>query len=213
MVHGGPSLGFFSSTLFECIVNGNVSPTIEDVHDSDLRDKITKISEAGSMEELMDATDCMSDYLANAGCLWAVKCLKDKDLLVQDILLFQVVNRLHGPLERAGSNRRMQENITMAFWRDYLLDAEEGNSPCSLERILMFVTGCSDLSAIGLKPQSSIEFLHTDTHLPGSTQQRDKFPTANTCVNCLHLPLYKDYTAFKDNMDFAICNTQGFGQK
>ncbi|KAL0165715.1 hypothetical protein M9458_037559, partial [Cirrhinus mrigala] len=58
------------------------------------------ISHAATMEELCEATECMSEYLANAGCLRAVKCLKDKDLLLQDILLFQVVNRLHGPLER-----------------------------------------------------------------------------------------------------------------
>ncbi|KAL0965892.1 hypothetical protein UPYG_G00287310 [Umbra pygmaea] len=259
MVHGGPSPGFFSPTLFNCIVKDNVSPTIDDVHDFDLRAKIRKVSEARSMEELHSVVSSISDYLSNAGCLRAVKCLKDKDLLLQDILLFQVVNRLHGPLERfkeglrtlglleevlkhpeafrplfcsppqlsadrldqlfdicfssAGSNRRVQENIAVAFWRDYLLDAEEGNSPCSLEKILMFATGCSALPAIGLKPQPSIEFLHTDSPLPGYTQQREKFPTANTCVNCLRLPLHKDYTAFKYNMDFAICNTQGFGQE
>ncbi|XP_050961083.1 uncharacterized protein LOC127162333, partial [Labeo rohita] len=171
MVHGGPSPGFFSSTLFECISNGQVSPTIEDVNDLDLQAKIKKISHAATMEELCEATECMSEYLANAGCLRAVKCLKDKDLLLQDILLFQVVNRLHGPLERlkeglgtlglleavvqhkdafrplfcsppqpltadaldqlfdirystAGSNKRAEENTIVAFWRDYLLDAE-----------------------------------------------------------------------------------------
>lgn len=61
---------------------------------------ILQISHATSMEELCQATEDMSEYLANAGCLRAVKCLQDKDLLLQDILLFQVVNRLHGPLER-----------------------------------------------------------------------------------------------------------------
>ncbi|XP_067088310.1 G2/M phase-specific E3 ubiquitin-protein ligase-like [Osmerus mordax] len=260
MVHGGPSPGFFSPTLFDCIVKDNVSPTIDDVHDLDLRAKIIQVSEAKSMEELRSVVSSHSDYLSNAGCLRALKCLEDKDLLLQDILQFQVVNRLHGPLERfkeglrtlglleevvkqpeafrplfcsppqtlnadgldhlfvicfssAGSNRRVQENIAVGFWRDYLLDAEEGNSPCSLEKILMFATGCSALPAIGLKPEPSIEFLHTDCLLPGDTQQRAKFPTANTCVNCLRLPLHKDYTAFKYNMDFGICNTQGFGQE
>ncbi|KAA0713777.1 G2/M phase-specific E3 ubiquitin-protein ligase [Triplophysa tibetana] len=100
MVHGGPSPGFFSPTLFECVTNGNVSPTIEDVNDFDLTAKFTNISHAASMEEFYQATEGMSEYLANAGCLRAVKCLQDKDLLLQDILLFQVVNRLHGPLER-----------------------------------------------------------------------------------------------------------------
>ena len=52
------------------------------------------------MEELLSVVSCHSNYLSNAGCLRAVKCLEDKDLLLQDILQFQVVNRLHGPLER-----------------------------------------------------------------------------------------------------------------
>ncbi|XP_016089768.1 G2/M phase-specific E3 ubiquitin-protein ligase-like [Sinocyclocheilus grahami] len=184
MVHGGPSPGFFSSTLFECISNGQVSPTIEDVNDLDLQAKIKKISHAATMEELCEATECLSEYLANAGCLRAVKCLKDKDLLLQDILLFQVVNRLHGPLER-----------------------------CSLDKILKFATGCSVLPAIGLKPQPSIEFLHPVDSSPWYASQREKFPTANTCINCLRLPLHKSYDMFKSNMAFAICNTQGFGQE
>ncbi|XP_073672791.1 uncharacterized protein [Garra rufa] len=260
MVHGGPSPGFFSSTLFECISNGQVSPTIEDVNDLDLQAKIKKISDASTMEELCEATECMSEYLANAGCLRAVKCLKDKDLLLQDILLFQVVNRLHGPLERlkeglrtlglleavvkhkdafrplfcsppqpltadaldhlfdirystAGSNKRAEENTIVAFWRDYLLDAEEGTSSCTLQKILTFATGCSALPAVGLKPKPSIEFLHPVDTSPWDTSQREKFPTANTCINCLRLPLHKNYDLFKSNMDFAICNTQGFGQE
>ncbi|KAJ7998187.1 hypothetical protein DPEC_G00219990 [Dallia pectoralis] len=104
----------------------------------------TEMSEPDEMELTDDIQIHISDYLSNAGCLRAVKCLKDKDLLLKDILLFQVVNRLHGPLERppqtltadsldelfvicfstAGSNKRVQENIAVAFWRDYLQDAE-----------------------------------------------------------------------------------------
>ncbi|CAM4549619.1 unnamed protein product [Leuciscus chuanchicus] len=99
MVHGGPSPGFFSSTLFECICNGNVSPTI-DVNDLDLQAKIQKIANAATMDELCQATESITEYLANAGCLRAIKCLGDKDQLVDDILMFQVVNRVHGPLER-----------------------------------------------------------------------------------------------------------------
>uniref|UniRef100_A0A673K8Y0 HECT domain-containing protein n=1 Tax=Sinocyclocheilus rhinocerous TaxID=307959 RepID=A0A673K8Y0_9TELE len=177
----------------------------------------------------------MSEYLANAGCLRAVKCLKDKDLLLQDILLFQVVNRLHGPIERLKEGLRTLGLLTAVVKHkeafrplfcsphqpltadalDRLFDIRysiagtfsclfilftEGNSSCSLDKILKFATGCSVLPAIGLKPQPSIEFLHP------------KFPTANTCINCLRLPLHKSYDMFKSNMDFAICNTQGFGQ-
>ncbi|CAM4572632.1 unnamed protein product [Leuciscus chuanchicus] len=154
-----------------CICNGNVSPTIDDVNDLDLQAKIQKIANAATMDEICQATESITEYLANAGCLRAIKCLGDKDQLVDDILMFQVVNRVHGPLERfreglttlglleavvkrkeafrplfcspqqpltadtledlfnirysdAGSNRRAEENTAVAFWRDYLLDAE-----------------------------------------------------------------------------------------
>ncbi|CAG6016235.1 unnamed protein product, partial [Menidia menidia] len=38
-----------------------------------------------------------------------------------------------------------------------------------------------------------------------------KYPVANTCINYLRLPLCTHYEAFKEVMDFAIRNTQGFG--
>ncbi|XP_051983769.1 G2/M phase-specific E3 ubiquitin-protein ligase-like [Xyrauchen texanus] len=59
-----------------------------------------EIANAATMEELCQATECITEYLANAGSLRAIKRLGDKDQLVDDILMFQVVNRVHGPLER-----------------------------------------------------------------------------------------------------------------
>uniref|UniRef100_A0A9J8DGB4 HECT-type E3 ubiquitin transferase n=1 Tax=Cyprinus carpio carpio TaxID=630221 RepID=A0A9J8DGB4_CYPCA len=84
---------------------------------------------------------------------------------------------------------------------------------CSLDKILKFATGCSVLPAIGLNPQPSIKFLHPVDSSPWYASPREKFPTANTCINCLRLPLHKSYDMFKSNMEFAICNMQGFGQE
>ena len=48
------------------------------------------MSECTSLDELQQATEPLTDYLANAGCLRPLKGIEDKDLLVEDILMFQV---------------------------------------------------------------------------------------------------------------------------
>ncbi len=53
-------------------------------------------------------------------------------------------------------------------------------------------------------------FVHNHVH---QEFQRGSYPIANTCINCLKIPLYKSYDDFKRNMDFAIQNTQGFGME
>lgn len=59
---------------------------------------------------------------------------------------------------------------------------------------------------MGFHPRATIDFLHE-----GSTHTTHTFPNANTCINCLKLPLYTCYNAFKEKMDFALGNTYGFG--
>lgn len=46
LVHGGPAPGFFSKTLFNCLVYGpeNVKPTVEDVTDVDVAQTIKMVS-------------------------------------------------------------------------------------------------------------------------------------------------------------------------
>ena len=58
------------------------------------------VSECTSLDELQQATEPLTDYLANAGCLRPLKGIEDKDLLVEDILMFQVVHRVSGAFER-----------------------------------------------------------------------------------------------------------------
>lgn len=45
LVHGGPSPGFFSKTLFKCLVYGpeNVKPVLEDVTDVDVAQTIQTV--------------------------------------------------------------------------------------------------------------------------------------------------------------------------
>lgn len=87
----------------------------------------------------------------------------------------------------------------------------EGNTASTFEKILIFSTGSSGVPPVGFCPEPSLDFLHVN-YQPGAVQAR--FPTANTCVNCICLPtMHETYSAFKENMDFALCNTHGFGQE
>lgn len=248
LVHGGPPPQFMSKTLFDCIVKGplNCTPVIEDVADTDLSSSLKLISESKTLEELRTNCQPLTDYLATAGCLRCLNSLMDKEKLVEDILQFQVVHRVHGPLQRfcdgletlgvlhkvrqhpaaflpllcyrpepltankldslfgirwseMGSNTRNVESQVVAFWRDYLQDAQDDDGPTKLGDILAFSTGSNVIPPIGFTPAPSIEF------------QNGKYPIANTCANCLRLPIHNRYEDFKENMDFGIQNTQGFG--
>ncbi|XP_076149223.1 G2/M phase-specific E3 ubiquitin-protein ligase-like [Alosa pseudoharengus] len=118
-------------------------------------------------------------------------------------LTSEVMDRLFSvKLSTPGSNRMATESNVVAFWRDFLQDAEEesGESP-TLHDILQFATGSNEVPPIGFSPQPSIEFLH----------EGGKYPIANTCVNFLRLPIHTNYDSFREAMDFGIRNTQGFG--
>lgn len=101
-----------------------------------------------------------------------------------------------------GSNTRLVQERTIGYWRDFLLDCEEGECSTQLEDILSFVTGANRIPPIGFEPQPSIEF----------EDDNAKYPVAHTCANVLRLPLLKTYEEFKPNMDFGILNSPGFGR-
>ncbi|XP_059209526.1 G2/M phase-specific E3 ubiquitin-protein ligase-like [Centropristis striata] len=111
-------------------------------------------------------------------------------------------------LSVAGSNKRMAEERVVPFWRDYLLDIEEEAGASKLSGVLAFATGASIVPPIGFSPRPTIDFLHHQSVSPGRC-----LPMANTCINCLKLPLCDTYTEFKDSMDYALENTQGFGRE
>ncbi|XP_042268934.1 G2/M phase-specific E3 ubiquitin-protein ligase-like [Thunnus maccoyii] len=73
---------------------------MEDVNDLELRENIQRIADADSVEDIQTLTSAIQDYLANAGCLRHIRKVEDKTVLVKDILTFQVINRIHLPLQR-----------------------------------------------------------------------------------------------------------------
>ncbi|KAK0153676.1 G2/M phase-specific E3 ubiquitin-protein ligase [Merluccius polli] len=109
-------------------------------------------------------------------------------------------------LSPQGSNKRIAEEVVVPFWRDYLQDAQD-EGPAKLQEILAFATGATAIPPIGFNPTPSIDFLHENEH-----QDTSSLPIANTCINCLNLPLHTSYAVFKDKMDFALGNTHWFGR-
>ncbi|XP_053329662.1 G2/M phase-specific E3 ubiquitin-protein ligase-like [Spea bombifrons] len=255
LVHGGPS-GFFSEMLFKSIAYGpeTIQPSLDDVCDFEIASKIKKFADCSTIEELKTLINENLDFLTNAGCLRTVKVLNDKNWLVKDLLMFNVIHRVRGPFEsllkgletlgilqqiklhpnlflplfchkplpltadvidnlfqirfsQKGSNAFLVEQRIVSYWRDFLQDVEERQTSATLGGILVFATGADCVPPLGFEPAPSIEFLHS------ATNEECLLPLANTCINCLKLPIHSTFCNFKSNMDFAIINTQGFGRQ
>ncbi|KAM9466270.1 G2/M phase-specific E3 ubiquitin-protein ligase-like [Clarias gariepinus] len=136
--------------------------------------------------------DALQRYPLQMMCLFMKP---EKALTAADLeSLFQIIH------SERGSNRFQQECHTLAFWQDYLQDAEF-EKDVSLEEILVFFTGCDRIPALGFSPKPSLEFI-----------TYSRFPVANTCENILRIPIHVEYANFKSDMDFAIRNSPGFGR-
>ncbi|XP_010891276.1 G2/M phase-specific E3 ubiquitin-protein ligase [Esox lucius] len=102
LVHGGPPLGFFSRTLYQCLFNfPRDNPlTVDDIGNTVFKNKVKKIQQSKSLEELREAMQFASEYLEVTGCMRPVEKLSDKDTLVEDIVSFHVITRMHFPFQR-----------------------------------------------------------------------------------------------------------------
>ncbi|MGH0177288.1 UNVERIFIED_CONTAM: hypothetical protein FKN15_074887 [Acipenser sinensis] len=97
-----------NSSLFEgsCSKNlaldpqENIVPTLEDLADACAKQKVKKIEEALTQDELQTAIKEASEYLAVAGCLRPDWTLCDKEILMKDILNFHLITRMHVPIQR-----------------------------------------------------------------------------------------------------------------
>ncbi|XP_065121922.1 uncharacterized protein [Paramisgurnus dabryanus] len=123
-----------------------------------------------------------------------VRPLKASDLST----LFQV------SFSASGTHKRELENQTVCYWRDWLIDVEEGEcAPLTLENVLEFASGASTIPPCGFFPQPTIEVFPEEL---GKI-----FPEANTCVLVLKLPVHKDYDSFKAQMCNAVLWAPTFG--
>lgn len=168
----------------------------------------------------LSALQFLSALQQHPSLLTPILCHSEKRLTC-----FELERLFKSDLSPSGSNRRLKESQTLAYWADYLLDCEglyvffvitwkttlpwynwkknvfaEGEAAVSVEDVLMFATGLTSLPPSGLEPLPQIEFLDDSP-----------FPMANTCSNLLKLPLLDSYSLFKSQMDFGIQNSPGFG--
>ncbi|MEQ2299657.1 hypothetical protein AMECASPLE_017425 [Ameca splendens] len=79
LVHGGPAPRFLSPVLFASLVGGPnaACPTLKDVTDADLHEKLKKVSESSTLEELLRDTDPLLDYMTNTGCVRPLTTISD----------------------------------------------------------------------------------------------------------------------------------------
>ncbi|KAJ8381338.1 hypothetical protein SKAU_G00021160 [Synaphobranchus kaupii] len=155
----------------------------------------------------------LQQFLAGLETLGLLKALRKHPLLMKTLFVGQEkpleaseLTALFEPmLSSEGSNKRRDENRSIAFWRDWLLDVEDGNSTVSLEQILIFASGASRIPPLGFPFDPTLEFLHT------SEGTQKIFPEANTCLVVVRLPIHPTYEKFKHMMESGIVQSPTFG--
>ncbi|XP_056468231.1 G2/M phase-specific E3 ubiquitin-protein ligase-like [Gadus chalcogrammus] len=100
-------------------------------------------------------------------------------------------------LSEQGSNQRRKEARTLIYWRDWLIEVEDGDPSLTLGAVLAFATGLKRIPAVGFPIGPRLEFLHEE-------DGPALFPTANTCSLVLRLPVYPEYNRFKEAMEEGI---------
>ncbi|XP_041823681.1 G2/M phase-specific E3 ubiquitin-protein ligase [Melanotaenia boesemani] len=249
-VHGGVAPLFFSERLYNSLCQLTMQPpTLDEVTDGDLREKLKKISEAANLMEARAAVEEAAESLSLLGSLRHIVSMEGRDQLVEAATSFYVEGRIKEPLEQfamglstlgvlgvmrshptlmrdvfaksnealqaatlmhlfgvqgscQGSNRWHAERRTEGFWRDYLLDIEDGAMEVTLEQVLVFVSGADRIPVLGFTPRPTLSFLHEHGKI---------FPEANTCIVNLKLPIHQNYENFCKYMSEGIIQSPTFG--
>lgn len=84
-----------------------------------------------------------------------------------------------------------------------IFGAESSGNECSVQDVLIFLSGSSRVPPTGFNPRPSVMFVH-DQHRP--------LATASTCELQIRLPLcHGSYATFKDAMILSMKSNDGFG--
>ncbi|OWF45467.1 G2/M phase-specific E3 ubiquitin-protein ligase [Mizuhopecten yessoensis] len=140
----------------------------------------------GVLDEIMAHPKCMEELFIYA---------PDQNLTADmvEAVFFKVA------FSEAGSNQHQKQTRVVSFWRDFLMDLEDGDDELSLKDLLVFATGADVVPPLGFQPEPSLEFAE------------GLYPLANTCAMVLRLPTIDNYQNFKANMIFGIANAPAFG--
>ncbi|XP_023607318.1 G2/M phase-specific E3 ubiquitin-protein ligase isoform X2 [Myotis lucifugus] len=235
LAHGGPSPGFFSKTLFNCLVFGpeNTFPTLDDVSDFDVAQILIRINSATNVADLNSIMNECYNYLELIGCLRIITSLSDKYLLAKDILAYHVIKRVQAPFESFKQGLKtlgVLEKIQTypeAFYSIFCHKPE--NLSAKMLRDLFTVHTC-DAQSLGFwnsylqavedgKSATTLEdiliFATGCNSIPPAGFKPTPsveclhmdFPVGNKCNNCLALPITNTYKEFQEKMDFSIRNT------
>ncbi|KAF5925798.1 hypothetical protein HPG69_002249 [Diceros bicornis minor] len=236
LVHGGPSPGFFSKTLFNCLVYGpeNTQPILDDVSDFDVAQIIIRINAATCTADLNSIVNECYNYLELTGCLRIITSLSDKYMLAKDLLVCHVIKRVQAPFESFKQGLKtlgVLEKIQTypeAFYS--ILCHKPENLSTKILSDLFTVHTLSDVQALGFwnsylqavedgKSATTVEDILSFTTgcnsippagfkpTPSIECLHMDFPVGNKCNNCLALPITNTYKEFQENMDLAIRNT------
>ncbi|KAM7163920.1 G2/M phase-specific E3 ubiquitin-protein ligase isoform 4-T4 [Macrochelys suwanniensis] len=239
LVHGGVPPSYFSKTLFNCLVYGpeNVKPTVEDVADFDVAQTIKMIKSSRTLASLKSTISDCYEYLTIAGCLRPMTALCDKDMLVNDLLIYHVIKRVHSPFESFRQGLKtlgVLEKIQMhpdAF-SSMLCHKPERLSARILGDLFTIhcLSGVNKVKGVdfwmgylqdveGGESAATLEdilvFATGTSFIPSIGFEPDpsvkflhiKYPVGNRQLNCLELPITKTYEQFKSKMDFAISSS------
>ncbi|XP_056615096.1 G2/M phase-specific E3 ubiquitin-protein ligase-like [Triplophysa dalaica] len=126
-----------------------------------------------------------------------VFCTSHRKLRAEDLMsLFKA------ELSCPGSNRWRLEKKVEGYWRDFLVDVEDGVFEIELQQILIFASGADRIPALGFTPQPTISFIH---------EIGRNYPEANTCLVKLKLPIHETYENFTKYMFEGIIQSPTFG--
>ncbi|CAO2586240.1 G2/M phase-specific E3 ubiquitin-protein ligase, partial [Lemmus lemmus] len=233
LVHGGPSPGFLSETLFNCLVYGpeNTQPILDDVSDFEVTQIIIKINAAANMNSLKSAINECCSYLECIGCLRLITTLSDKYMLVKDILFHHVIKRVQEPLKSFKQGLK-----TLGVLEKIQTYPDVFHKILCRKPETLSAKTLSDLFTVkGLPDGQTLRFWNSYLQAvedgKSTTTMKDilifatgcssvppagfkpppsieclhvDFPVGNKCNNCLALPITSTFQEFQENMDFAI---------
>ncbi|XP_055989585.1 G2/M phase-specific E3 ubiquitin-protein ligase isoform X1 [Sorex fumeus] len=236
LVHGGPSPGFFSNTLFNCLAYGpeKTRPILDDVSDFDVAQIIIRINTATNLADLNSIMNDCCNYLELIGCLRLITSLSDKYMLAKDILVYHVIKRVQEPFESFKQGLKtlgVLEKIQTypEAFRSIFCHKPKNLSAKTISE-LFTVHALSDVQALGFwnKYLEAVEDGKSTTTVedilifatgcnsippagfkptPSIECLHMDFPVGKKCDNCLVIPITNTYKEFQENMDFAIRNT------
>ncbi|XP_006835432.1 PREDICTED: G2/M phase-specific E3 ubiquitin-protein ligase-like [Chrysochloris asiatica] len=236
LVHGGPSPGFFSKTLFNCLVYGpeNTQPILDDVSDYDVAQIIIRIKTATNMTDLNSVINECYNYLEVTGCLKLVTVLSDKYHLINDILFYHVIKRVQAPFESFKQGLKtlgiLEKIQTYPEAFCSILCHKPETLSAKVLSDLFTVHTLSDVQALGFwntylqtieggKSTTTMEdiliFATGCSSIPPTGFKPTPsieclhmdFPIGNKYNNCLALPITNTYKEFQENMDITIRKT------